>query len=58
MKNIESMVDKSQQETLVNDIGILQVVQNERIFIKASSLFIKKWIKNNQILWNIFKVNV
>ena len=45
MKKIESMVDKLEQQDLVDDIETLQLAQNERIFTKASKLFIKKWIK-------------
>jgi hypothetical protein len=45
MKKIESMVDKSEQQDLGDDIKTLQLAQNERIFTKASKLFVKKWIK-------------
>jgi len=45
MKKIESMVNKSEQEDLINDIESLQLAQNERIFLKASNLFVKKWVK-------------
>ena len=45
VKKIESMVKKSEQEDLVNDIESLQLPQYERIFIKASNLFVKKWSK-------------
>ncbi|CAF1118993.1 unnamed protein product [Rotaria sordida] len=45
VKKIESMVEKSKQEDLVNDIESLQLAQNERIFMKASTLFVKKWSK-------------
>ncbi|CAF1237047.1 unnamed protein product [Didymodactylos carnosus] len=40
VKKIESIVDKSEQVNLVNDNETLQVVQSERIFIKASNLSI------------------
>ncbi|CAF4450207.1 unnamed protein product [Rotaria socialis] len=39
------MVKKSEQEDLVNDVESLQLAQDERIFIKASNLFVKKWSK-------------
>ncbi|CAF2103112.1 unnamed protein product [Rotaria magnacalcarata] len=39
------MVKKSEQEDLVNDVESLQLTQDERIFIKASNLFVKKWSK-------------
>ncbi|CAM4842587.1 unnamed protein product [Rotaria magnacalcarata] len=45
VKKIESMVKKSEQEDLVNDVESLQLAQDERIFIKASNLFVKKWSK-------------
>ncbi|KAF9758301.1 hypothetical protein NGRA_3148 [Nosema granulosis] len=43
VKKIESMVDKMEQEDLVNDIEALQLAQSERIFTKAANLLIKKW---------------
>jgi hypothetical protein len=45
VKKIESMVNKSEQEDLINDIEYLQLAQNERVFLKASNLFVKKWMK-------------
>jgi hypothetical protein len=39
------MVNKSEQEDLVNDIESLQLAQNERVFLKASNLFVTKWVK-------------
>ncbi|CAF1482527.1 unnamed protein product, partial [Rotaria sordida] len=45
VKKIQSMVNKSEQEDLINDIESLQLAQNERVFLKASNLFVKKWVK-------------
>ncbi|CAF3306315.1 unnamed protein product [Rotaria sp. Silwood2] len=45
VKKIESMVDKTEQKDLIEDIEALQLAQCERIFTKASNLFIKKWNK-------------
>ncbi|CAF2053487.1 unnamed protein product [Rotaria magnacalcarata] len=41
------MVKKSEQEDLVNDVESLQLAQDERIFIKASNLLVKKWSKKD-----------
>jgi len=41
-----SIVDKSAQEDLLNDVDALQLAQSERIFTKASNLFIKKWTRS------------
>jgi len=54
MKKIESMVDKSEQENLENDIDLLQLAQSERIFTKASSLFLKKMGKKTISFYRIF----
>jgi hypothetical protein len=58
VKKIESMVDKSEQEDLVNHIESLQIAQNERIFIKASNLFVKKWTKKTTKFHRIFPKRV
>jgi hypothetical protein len=41
MKKVESIVDKLEQENLLNDIDALKLAQSKRIFTKASNLFIK-----------------
>ena len=41
-----SIVDKSAQEDLLNDVDALQLAQSERIFTKTSNLFIKKWTRS------------
>lgn len=45
VKKVESIVDKLEQENLLNDIDALQLAQSKQIFTKASNLFIKKWTK-------------
>lgn len=55
VKKIESIVDKSEQENLVNDRKPFQLAQSEQIFLKASNLFIKKWMKKQPIFKNDFQ---
>jgi hypothetical protein len=55
MKKIESMVDKLEQEDLTNDIDSLQLAQSERIFKKASNLFLKKWGKKQPAFIEYFR---
>ncbi|CAF1379374.1 unnamed protein product [Adineta ricciae] len=43
VKKVESMVDKMDKEDLLQDIDMLQVAQSDKIFRKASGLFVKKW---------------
>ncbi len=45
VKKIESLVKKMDQEDLIEDVEALQLAQSERMFTKASNLFIKKWNK-------------
>lgn len=48
-------MDRSAQEDVRNGIDTLQLAQSERIFTKASNLFIKKWSRSHRILWNTFE---
>ncbi|CAF1379390.1 unnamed protein product [Adineta ricciae] len=45
VKKVESMVDKMDKEDLLQDIDMLQLAQSDKIFRKASGLFVKKWSK-------------
>ena len=55
VKKIESMVDKEEKEDLVNAIEFLQLAQNERVFLKASNLFAKKWMKKQPSFIEYFR---
>ncbi|CAF1507876.1 unnamed protein product [Adineta ricciae] len=55
VKKIESMVTKIDQEDLIQDIDVLQLAQSDRIFAKASNLFIKKWNKKQPTFIEYFE---
>jgi hypothetical protein len=42
-KKVQSLVEKSAQNEIMQDIEVLQLSQSRKIFLKASKLFLKKW---------------
>ena len=55
VKKIEAMVEKMDQEDLIEDVEALQLAQSEQIFTKASILFIKKWKKKQPTFVEYFE---
>jgi hypothetical protein len=49
------MVERSEQENLINDIDALQWAQSERIFTKSSNLFVKKWANKQPNFMEYFR---